>query len=73
VRTEAKPPPWRLSLTLEALCAARDAMFLATGAGKRTVIAGIRAGGAAAAGYPSARVRPTGRLEWFVDDAAFGP
>jgi len=69
VRTEAKPPPWRLSLSLPALCAARDVMFLATGAGKRTVIAGVRAGGAT---YPSALVRPTGRLEWFVDDAALG-
>jgi 6-phosphogluconolactonase len=72
VRTEAKPPPWRLSLTLPALCAARDAMFLATGAGERTVVAGVRAGGASAAGYPSASVRPTGRLDWFVDEAAFG-
>jgi 6-phosphogluconolactonase len=69
VRTEAKPPPWRLSLSLPALCAARDVIVLATGAGKRTVVAGVRAGGAT---YPSARVRPTGRLEWFVDEAAFG-
>lgn len=72
VRTEAKPPPWRLSLTLPVLCAAREVMFLATGAGKRPVIAAIRAGGDAAAAYPSAAVRPSGRLTWFVDDAAFG-
>jgi len=69
VRTEAKPPPWRLSLTLPALCASRDAMFLACGAGKRAIVAAVRAGGAT---FPSAMVRPTGRLEWFVDDAAYG-
>ncbi len=72
VRTEAKPPPWRLSLTLPALCAARDAMFLATGAGKRPIVSAIRDGAPAAASFPSAMVRPTGRLEWFVDEAAAG-
>jgi 6-phosphogluconolactonase len=72
VRTEAKPPPWRLSLTMPVLCASRDVMFLATGAGKRKIVSDVRAGDAAAAAYPSAMVRPTGRLEWFVDDAASG-
>jgi 6-phosphogluconolactonase len=71
VETAAKPPRWRVSLTLPVLCAARDVFVLAAGAGKRAVVAAVRTDAdSAARAYPAAAVRPAGRLVWLVDDAA---
>jgi 6-phosphogluconolactonase len=72
VETTAKAPRWRVSLTLPALSAADEAMFLVTGAGKRAVLADIAANpDSAPARYPAAAVR-AGRVTWFIDAAAAG-
>ncbi len=57
----------RITLTYPALDSSRDAVFLATGAAKRSVIGRARAGDRA---LPSARINPVGRLHWFCDRAA---
>jgi 6-phosphogluconolactonase len=63
---DASPEP-RITLTYPALNSSRDVAFLATGAGKRDVVARARAGDRA---IPAAMVRPIGRLHWFADRAA---
>jgi 6-phosphogluconolactonase len=60
-------PEPRITLTFPVLNSSRDVAFLATGAGKRDVVAGARAGDRA---IPAAMVRPIGRLHWFLDRAA---
>ncbi len=68
---EGVEPAQRLTLTLPALNAARQVMFLVTGAAKAAVVTDIlRDPDSAAARYPAARVRPTGRLLWLLDEAA---
>ena len=62
----AKSEP-RITLTYPALDSSRDVAFLATGDGKRDVIARAQAGDRT---IPAARVRPVGRLHWFTDRAA---
>ncbi|HZR68452.1 MAG TPA: 6-phosphogluconolactonase [Burkholderiales bacterium] len=62
----ARPEP-RITLTLPALASSRDLAFLATGPGKKEILARARAGDRA---LPAARVRPLGRLHWFTDRAA---
>jgi len=57
----------RITLTYPALDSSRDVAFLATGAGKRNIVARARAGDPT---LPAARVRPVGRLHWFMDRAA---
>jgi 6-phosphogluconolactonase len=57
----------RITLTYPVLDSSRDVAFLATGAGKRDVVARARAGDRA---LPAALVRPIGRLHWFTDRAA---
>jgi 6-phosphogluconolactonase len=57
----------RISLTYPALDSSRDVAFLATGDGKRAVVAGARAGNCE---LPAAMIRPVGRLHWFTDRAA---
>jgi 6-phosphogluconolactonase len=59
----------RITLTYPALDSSRDAAFLATGAGKREVVARARSGDPA---LPAGRIRPVGRLHWFTDRAAGG-
>jgi 6-phosphogluconolactonase len=56
----------RITLTYPALDSSHDVAFLATGAGKRDVVARARAGDRT---IPAARVRPVGRLHWFTDRA----
>jgi len=64
------PPAVRATLTLPALNAAREVLFLAAGADKLAVAEAILAdAGAAAQRYPAARVRPAGRLAWFLAGA----
>jgi 6-phosphogluconolactonase len=59
----------RLTLTLPVLNAARLAVYIVSGAGKRDVAARAMAGDAA---LPAARVRPAGRLVWMLNSAAAG-
>nr|WP_228530759.1 MULTISPECIES: 6-phosphogluconolactonase [Myxococcaceae] len=60
-----KPPPWRLTLTLPVLQAARTVLGVAVGAGKRDAVQRIRAGEA----LPASRVP---QAEWLLDPAAAG-
>jgi 6-phosphogluconolactonase len=57
----------RITLTYPLLDSSRDAAFLVTGEGKRIVVARTLSGDWT---LPAARVRPTGRLHWFMDGAA---
>jgi 6-phosphogluconolactonase len=57
----------RITLTYPALNSSRDVAILATGAGKRDVVARARAGDHA---LPAALIHPVGRLHWFTDRAA---
>ena len=57
----------RITLTYPALDSSRDVAFLATGEGKRDVVARARAGDRT---IPAALVRPVGHLHWFLDRAA---
>jgi len=66
-------PAERITLTLPVLNRARAVFILAVGAAKHSVIAPVLGGNAQAQRLPIARVRPTGRLAWFLDDAAAGP
>lgn len=72
-----KPPPQRITLTYPVLNAAANVFFLAAGASKVDIIPQTAALSNAAlaelgdAALPAARVRPSsGRLVWFIDDAA---
>ncbi|SET80781.1 6-phosphogluconolactonase [Stigmatella erecta] len=60
-----KPPPWRLTLTLPVLTAARRALFVVAGAGKQDAVRRVFAGEA----LPAARVT---NAEWLLDRAAAG-
>jgi 6-phosphogluconolactonase len=62
----AKSEP-RITLTYPVLDSSHDAAFLATGKGKRKVVARAQAGDST---IPAAVVRPVGRLHWFMDRAA---
>jgi 6-phosphogluconolactonase len=57
----------RITLTYPALDSSRHAAFLAAGAGKRKALAAARSGDRR---LPAARIRPVGRLHWFIDRAA---
>jgi 6-phosphogluconolactonase len=57
----------RITLTYPALDSSRDVVFLATGQGKREIVARAQAGDTA---LPAAIVRPVGNLHWFMDRAA---
>jgi 6-phosphogluconolactonase len=61
----AKPPHWRLTLTLPALNAARHVLGVASGAGKREVVRRLRAG----EDIPATRVV---HAQWMLDRAAAG-
>ncbi|GHG67006.1 6-phosphogluconolactonase [Comamonas sp. JC664] len=61
-----KPPPWRLTLTLPVLQAARQVLTLVSGAGKRDTVRRALAGDSS---LPVARVTNT---EWMLDPAAAG-
>ena len=59
---------WRMTLTYPVLNAAREAMFVVTGADKADAVARIRAG---SHDPPAARVRAR-RTTWLIDAAAGG-
>ena len=60
----------RITLTYPALESSGDLAFLVTGAAKRNTVKAIWEG---SQDLPASRVRPVGRLHWFVDAAAGGP
>lgn len=73
VAAEAPPgtsPPWRVTLTLVALNAARQALFLVSGEDKAQVARAVLSEDGASSGLPAARVRPGERLLWFLDRSA---
>jgi 6-phosphogluconolactonase len=57
----------RITLTYPALDSSAEAVFLAAGKSKREPVARARSGDRA---LPAARIRPIGRLHWFIDRAA---
>lgn len=59
---------WRVSLTFPVIDAARHVALLVAGAGKAEIVARVHAGRAEAT--PVRRLRPRGRLEWFLDREA---
>lgn len=60
-------PEARITLTYPVLDSSRDVCFLATGAGKRAVVARVQSDDRT---LPASRLRPAGRLHWFTDRAA---
>jgi 6-phosphogluconolactonase len=65
-------PTERITLTLPVLNRARAVFFLAAGVGKREAVAGALGENPSGQALPAARVRPAGRLAWFLDEAAAG-
>jgi 6-phosphogluconolactonase len=63
-------PEARITLTYPVLESSRDVAFLVTGAAKHGIMEEILDG---ATDAPAARLRPAGRLHWFVDRAAAPP
>ena len=63
----ASPPVPRITLTFPVLNKARCVIFLASGSNKREVFQRI-VNNPETAPYPAARVRPSGRLLWFIDE-----
>ena len=59
---------WRMTLTFPVLTAARDVLFVVTGADKADPLRAIRTGGS---GLPAERVAGD-QVEWIVDSAAAG-
>ncbi|HYZ41622.1 MAG TPA: 6-phosphogluconolactonase [Stellaceae bacterium] len=60
-------PETRITLTYSPLESSAHTAFLVAGADKRGVLARVLAGDQS---LPAARLRPTGQLTWFVDEAA---
>jgi len=54
----------RITLTYPALDSSRDVVFLAVGAGKRSIVQKARNSDRT---LPAGRIKPVGRLHWFVD------
>src|SRR5439155_2956040 len=66
-----KPPPTRISLTLRAINAAANVLFLVAGADKAATLREVLRGPIEPARLPSQGVRPEhGTLTWLVDQAA---
>jgi len=63
----SSPVERRLSLTFNALAAARELVFLVTGASKAGVVARVLAGDCR---LPAAQVRSRGEVRWILDAAA---
>jgi 6-phosphogluconolactonase len=62
-------PANRVTLTLPAINAARDILFLVTGESKADIVAAVLSG--PQAGLPAQRVRPTaGKVTWLLDTGA---
>ena len=63
----ASPPVERITLTLPAINKARNVVFLASGSNKREVFKQVLNSPETSV-YPAARVKPSGRLLWFIDE-----
>ncbi len=64
-------PARRLTLTPVVLSQGRNTLFLVSGADKRAIVAALRNEPSAEDdAYPAARVQPSGRVLWFLDEAA---
>jgi len=63
----ASPPVPRVTLTFPVLNKAECVIFLVSGSDKKEVFAEIMNNPGTTA-YPAARVRPSGRLLWFIDE-----
>jgi 6-phosphogluconolactonase len=70
VRAPAEPPE-RLTCTPVVLNRGRNTFFLVSGANKREIIAALRSEpDSKPSQYPAGRIRPTGRVVWYLDQAA---
>lgn len=66
-------PPRRLTLTPAVLNWGRNTFFLVSGEDKREIMAALRGESESnSSQYPAARIRPSGRVLWFLDEAAAG-
>lgn len=66
-------PPKRLTLTPAVLNQGRNTLFLVAGADKREIVHALGAEPMSnPSQYPAGRIRPTGRVVWFLDRAAAG-
>jgi 6-phosphogluconolactonase len=64
-------PPQRLTLTPVVLNQGRNTFFLVAGDNKREILAALRNESAPETSqYPAARIRPAGRVVWYLDQAA---
>ncbi len=68
-----KPPAKRITLTLPVINNARHVVFVAAGAGKKSILSEVLGPGIHRKTLPAELVTPTdGDVEWFVDAAAAG-
>jgi len=66
-------PPKRLTLTPAVLNQGRNTLFLVAGADKREIVQALRGEPISKPSqYPAGRIRPAGRVLWFLDRAAAG-
>lgn len=65
-------PAERITLTLPVILRARAVFFLVTGAGKQSAVRSALTSPSPTHDLPAGRVRPEGRLTWFLDAAAAG-
>ena len=63
----ASPPVPRITLTLPVINEAKCVLFLVSGSKKREVFQQVLDNPGTSV-YPAARVEPSGRLLWFVDE-----
>ncbi|QCU78117.1 6-phosphogluconolactonase [Citricoccus sp. SGAir0253] len=76
VEDSPKPPPRRVSLTVEAIDTARELWFVVAGADKREAVAAVRGARNAkttdAGRWPASVVSGRSATTWWLDDAAAG-
>ena len=65
--SSASPPVPRITLTLPVINEAKCVLFLASGSNKREVFQQV-VNNPETSSYPAARVKPSGRLVWFIDE-----
>jgi len=71
--TAPAEPPRRLTFTPVVLNRGRNTFFLVSGANKREIMAALRGEPEnKPSQYPAGRIRPSGRLLWFLDQPAAG-